>query len=226
MAALRTTVTNQVAWTIAEDGSGDPYFVRRGTEDEDNPLSDPGFYAHKDSIWTDLLGDADHQRLVVPVAEDGNTVLLKFFGDPASTNPTGSDPAGSVPMGIGAIWGVSELVQGGTTEYVGDYLGRFDLTVGNHAVSSSTVLPTSPAAAFGRRATVQVDRAMLPGLRTTGVQGDAAAVLVADSLGYSHLVVELRCARSRWWSTNRNYKGYGAPNIVAASKLGFLYRVA
>ena len=125
-------------------------------------------------------------------------------------------------MGVGAVWGVSEL-QGSPNEYVGEWLCQFDITVGHHDITSSSVLPTDGS--FGRRATVRRDRSILPGVRTTNVQGDASPVLVLDSLGYSRLIVELRCGRPANSAAARTGGyAYGNADTVVATGLGFMYR--
>lgn len=121
--------------------------------------------------------------------------MLKFFGLPEATTS-------SRAMARGALWGLSDLSDGGdpaTIEHIGEYLGRFDLTIGSSVATGSNILPKdgSDDSAFGRRATVQVDRAMFPGLRVAGatssIPSNAGPVLLVDALGYSQLLVELRC---------------------------------
>lgn len=213
------TTTTQIAWTVATNTSGDKYFVPHN----DTGLSQPDAYTHATSLWGSQLGTLDDQRLVIPVNTDANNAMFKFYGKPKATQPTGSDPGGTIYMGIGAIWGVSEL-NASTNEYAGDWLGQFDITVGHNEIGSGTaVLPTDGA--FGRRATIRQDRAMLPGFRTTNTQGDASPVLIVDSFGYSHLVVELRCVQPANSSRARSGDyAWGDADTLPATGLGFLYR--
>ncbi|MFI4915377.1 MAG: hypothetical protein ACIAS6_02580 [Phycisphaerales bacterium JB060] len=212
--------TRQVAWTVAADGSS-KYFVPHGTPAAG--LSPPDAYTHAVSLWESQLGDIASQRLVVPVEADSSNVLLKFFGKPESKPagyPTQTD--NNMYMGIGAIWGVSEL-NATPTEYLGDWLGQFDVTIGTHDIGSSTSLPADGV--FGRRATVRVDKSIIPGIRAIGSQGEAAPVLVADGLGYTHLIVELRCVQPANSTVTRSGGwAFGNAVVVPATGLGFMYR--
>ncbi|MEQ9095696.1 MAG: hypothetical protein RIE32_05480 [Phycisphaerales bacterium] len=217
------TTTSKIAWTLATDGAGGKYFVPHGTTPEAMGLSAPDAYAHAENLWADQLGDIADQRLVIPVDSNANNAMFKFIGKPGSTQPTGSDPGGDIAMGIGAIWGVSEL-NAGTNEYVGEYLGQFDITIGYDEIGSgTTVLPTDGS--FSRRATIRHDRSMIPGFRTTNVQGDSSPVLVVDSFGYSRMVVELRCVQPANSSKARpGGYAWGNADTGPATGLGFMYR--
>lgn len=197
-----SSVTPQAAWTLAEasDGGGGTValFLPVSPSLEIADLSDPSTYAFATSPWQSQLKTSTdiRQYVVLDAPADGCQIaMFKFFGFPAATTS-------SRGMARGAVWGLSELSEGSgppTTEHVGEYLGRFDLTIGSAVATGSNILPVdgSDEAAFARRATVQVDRAMFPGLRVAGatssIPSNAGPVLVVDGLGYHQLLVELRC---------------------------------
>jgi hypothetical protein len=219
MATAQTPVTTQHAWAVARDGAGDAYF------DGDDAPSKPGAYNHAASLWASQIGGAaDGQRVVLPVLTNSRNMLLKCFGDPASSAAGGG---GSMRFGVGAIWAVAAIQGSGANppvEYMGDFLGRFDVTVGNDQVGSSGILPSSPAPSMGRRATVRLDRAAYPGLRSVGVGGEASTLLVMDTAGCSYVIVELRCALPPDIASTGASTGAGSPSLVAATRLGVAYR--
>lgn len=135
-------------------------------------------------------------------------MLLKFYGNPATTSTVAR-------TGLVGLWGVSEL--NGATEYVGDYLGKAKIVLGEKEIDSSAVLPdsgdTNPGF-WAREVGVQDDRSLFPGMRVVGQEGEAAPVLVVDTMGYTYVIVEMRRAvvTTSLQTTN------------SADFLGFLYR--
>lgn len=119
--------------------------------------------------------------------------------------------------GLVGVWGVSAL--NGATEYVGDYLGKAMIEVGSKEVASSAVLPDSGdtyPAFWVRHIGVQDDRALFPGMRVVGEEGEASPVLVIDTMGYSRLIIEMRRVAVGPTLTTAD--------PVAAAYLSFLYR--
>lgn len=176
----------------------------RGTEHPDT-------YAHTDTFtdWQTVLTTGQTQRVRLDLTSvESNNLILKFFENPATTSTTGQ-------TGLVGIWGVSEL--NGASEYVGDYLGKAMILVGEKEVDSSAVLPhsgSSDPAFWVREIGVQDDRSLFPGMRIVGQEGEAAPVLVLDTMGYTHLIIEMR----------RVAVGTGLQTSNAALFLGFLYR--
>lgn len=79
MATAVTPVSQQVAWTIQPTND---FF------DEAAALSDPDFYSHTDNIGTDwpTVLSGSGQRVVLDISSiECNNVLLKFYGNPASS---------------------------------------------------------------------------------------------------------------------------------------------
>jgi hypothetical protein len=232
------SVTQPKPWTIGsgpQGGTTSQYFRRIGVGTiANNMLSAPGAYAFSPVLWESQLSNGSTdivQRIVIDLsAAEGSTIALKFFGFGANVPSTTRDG------GTGAIWGVSQILKPGVPpviEYAGDFLGRFDLTLGDtRAASSSAVFQSESGTGgdfgprFSQRATIIVDRAMFPAIRNVGeyaVSGlvgsqwasvSSAPMLVLDTLGYSAMIVELRPERPR-----------GSTIAVAASRLGFAYRV-
>lgn len=210
MATAVTPVSQQIAWSVMDDTE---LFL-----DDTGDLSDPKSYNHTDtaSNWQSRFSPNSDQRVRIDLATEANSLLLKFYGHPFSALSVATP--GFVYVGEGAVWGVSELVKQTTTEYVGDYLGRFELIVGNDTVTSSNILSTDPDTAWVREIAVTEDRSIFPAMRIVGQQGDAAPVLVFDSMGYSQVIIELRCKLPA---------GFQSPGLTpgAAGGLGFLWRV-
>jgi hypothetical protein len=231
------SVTQRNQWKVAEGpaagGGTSSYFLQFTTAGAIpfNALSPPGAYAYSKNIWLSTLASntdaGQDQRIVLDVSsEQSSLALFKFFGRPDS-DP--ENPSAQARSGMGAIWGVSALGGGGPPddEYLGDYLGSFELTQGAVQATGTTALPTSPLAIFGRRATVSVDRAAFPGMRAVGeyplsreVGGQETLVapspaLVVDTLGYWRLIVELR-----------SQVPIGASGAQGMTHLGFAYRLA
>lgn len=202
MSTPYVSVTPQTAWTLAEasDGSSGTvsFFLPVATSSDFVDISEPHAYAFATNPWVSQLKVSTdiRQYVVIDAPADGcQLAMLKFFGLPEAT------PSSRV-MARGAVWGLARLSGTEvpeTMEYIGEYLGRFDLTIGSSVATGSQILPKdgSDDSAFGRRATVQVDRAMFPGLRVAGatssIPSNAGPVLLVDALGYHQLIVELRC---------------------------------
>lgn len=212
------TQTTQNAWHLAQH-SASRYFVTTGE------LSDPGAYAHAQTLWTSNLGSGV-ERIVVPVPQAARNAMLKCFGRAESASSASPPASSTMSLGMGGVWGVSEGV-GSNPEYVeyfGEYLGRFDVTMRNGYVDSGSFLAAGgDAAALSRRQSVVADRAYLPGLRTIGERGEASPLTTLDTIGYGWLVVELRC-RLPFGASGGPFAFDVTP--VAATKMGFLYRFA
>ncbi len=229
MAAARTSVTKTTNWTVAmgpTSGGDKAYFWRLNNPQPANlnELSTPEYYTFNSVPWLSKLSedgnDDQRQRIVVDLSGDeSNQILLKFFGTPQSTPAL----ANKARVGMGAVWGVGELANGTDTEYLGEFLGRFELTMGAEAATGSNVVPSD--AIFGRRCTVVADRSMFPGFRAVGEyplsQGSGGSealvapspVLAVDALGYTAIIVELR-----------GQFPLGSAKSATATKLGFAYR--
>lgn len=219
------SMTQRNPWRVASDASGEQYFYRLSS-DTYNALSPPNEYIYRAGAWNSVLasglGDTVQQRLVVDLpADGGSNVALKFFGRPAPIYTPFVNPR----VGVGAVWGISPLNGGGFTEYVGEFLGSFGLSIGSVQADGSSVITETQKPFFARRATVSIDRAAFPGFRIIGdfpltrfPDGQPAQpvspspALVVDALGYGQLVVELRGVRPVG-STGQ-----------AADQLGFVYR--
>lgn len=217
------SVTPQTAWSLAEapDGAGGTValFQPIVATSELADVSEPSAYAFATSPWQSQLKTTTDIRQYIALDTPGDgfqVAMLKFFGFPEAT-------PSSRAMGRGAVWGLARLSGTEvpeTMEYVGEYLGRFDLTIGAAVTTGSNILPQdgSDDAALVRRATVQVDRAMFPGLRVAGatssIPSNAGPVLMVDGLGYHQLLVELRC-----------FLPAGAEGSQPDA-LGFMYRFA
>lgn len=222
MGTPESSVTMKTAWTLAEDSGGAAYFSQIDENSEFYGPSPPGTYAFETTIWDDQLRTTTdvRQRLVIPTPSGGcQLAMFKFFGI-LPTSPGTPDRA----FAVGAIWGVSELVKPNPPEdfieFVGDYLGEFNITLGTSRSTDSDIIPESDSrdGYFGRRCSVQVDRASFPGFRVAGhptsVPSQAGPVLLVDGFGYSHMIVELRCIQP----------SYSLGDI--ALKAGFMYRFA
>ena len=228
------SVSQQSSWTVAEapaaGGGTEKYFMGFiPVSTPWNRLSDPAAYAYSKVAWQGTVAPSPTstpqvQRMVLDISSsESNTAIFKFFGSPES-DP--NNPSAKARMGMGAIWGVSNL--GGANppadEYLGDFLGRFELTQGAVPATGTSALPST--AHFGRRATVTVDRAMFPGMRSVGeyplsrdVGGTETLVapspaLLVDTLGYSTLIVELRAQLP-----------LGSSGGQEMTRLGFAYRL-
>jgi len=234
MATPRTSVSPTTAWRVATGptGSGDSAYFLRIIPDGSpfNELSGPERYTFSTSPWIGQLASASvdevHQRVVLDLVQaESNQLLLKFFGSPES-NPQPSFV--SARVGVGAVWGISEASDGTDTEYIGEFLGRFQLTMGAVQAAGSAIFPPiapGEPAIFGRRCTVVADRAMFPGFRAVGelplsTGQDASErlispspVLAVDALGYTAMVVELR-----------GRKLDGGVDSQGATELGVAYR--
>lgn len=200
MATPVNPVTQITAWTYPF--TTDAYFT------DTNPLSDPDTYAFRTGTSFQPVYTGTQQMMAITPGVESNNLLLKFIGTP----PT----AGTIKEGVGAIWGVSELVSGGTTEHVAEFLGRFDLTVGTVPATGSGILPDGDPddlAYFCNRIDPRVDASLFPGMRVVGQEQDASPVLVIDSMGYVQFLVELKC---------RLPEGSGN---VAAEGLALIYRM-
>lgn len=228
MASQRTSVSTPVSWLVAADDTRKLFLPASGAA---NNLSAPEAYNHAATLWNSVLatssGQSAAQSLVIPVPPDlASVIIMKFVVEPNSATAGGP---GTMYLGIGALWGVAALVddrvEPAATEYVGEHLGQFDLTANDTDIGSSTLLPTG-GPAFARRTTVRVDRASLPGLRVVGERGEASPVLVAGAMGYTHVIVELRC------KLPANVDGVFYPvspipaTDAAPTGLGVLYRFA
>jgi hypothetical protein len=180
---------------------------RGGFFTDDDPLSDPAAYAHLKTLpVTSLSGSG--QRIVLTPIDECSAIAFKFIGKPASNS--------SVPrMGIGAFWGVSKVVAGTDTEYLAEYLGQFDLTMGEAGLDGSGSDIFEAGTKWVRRFTVRTDRTLFPGERKVGEEGEASPVVVLDEMGYHAIIIELR-----------NLKPDGAAfDVQPTTDLGVLYRI-
>lgn len=217
------SVTPRSPWSVAmvTPASNDlVYFESADGSDFEQP-SEPAHYAFATSPWQSQIKTTTdiRQRLVIDAPPgECSLAMLKFFGRPASTS--------SAAFAVGALWGISQLSDGGdpeTIEYLGEYLGQFDLTMGTVTATGSDILTQEGVGdgIFGRRATVRVDRAMFPGMRSVGsgstIPSNAGPLLLVDCFGYSQLIVELRVVLA-----DGGEDGGGA----AATQAGFVYRFA
>lgn len=213
MATKVTPVSQQVAWTIQNPANA--FFT------DSSALSGPDAYSHTDDIGNDwpttLTGTG--QRVQIDLSggsSEANNLLLKFYGNPASAAL--DTPPTTVETGVVAIWGISEL--NGATEYMGDYLGQLAIDVGSKLIDVSAVLPDDNDDDPGywvRRIEVQNDRSLFPAMRVVGQEGEAAPVLVVDTMGYARIIVEMRLTAAGG--------GGSTWSPVAADYLGFLYRL-
>lgn len=187
MATRVNPVTERTDWTAPFDNTTNPYFT------DTNGLSDPKAYALATTAWnTSFTGNS--QLLVVTPAAESNNLALKFLGKPESVAAEAT--TGNVYRGQGAIWGISKLVKSSTTEFVAEFLGSFDLTVGTVSASASSILPNGTQgdeAFFCREIAPRVDASLFPGMRVVGQQGDASPILLIDSMGYHQFLIELKC---------------------------------
>jgi hypothetical protein len=169
--------------------------------DQQGSPSAPSFYNHTNnfSLWApSFSGTGQRARIdLTPTDAEANSLLLKFYGNPGS--PSLQTTSGVVRVGQAAVWGVS-LLEGDqqADEYMGDYLGLLQLTIGNDTLGDgdSGILPDGnpyPAAAWVREVLILEDRSLFPAMRIVGQEDEAAAMLVFDSIGYSYVIVELRC---------------------------------
>lgn len=203
------STTPQRAWTVASGNttSGTSQYFQKLSDATANALSDPKRYTFRNTQWTSELAtsssDTTTQYIAIDLPVDqGNVVALKFFGRPAASY----SPIITPRRGIGAIWGISEVVSGGNTEYLGEYLGQFSISIGNTEATNSDVFTETTKPFFARRGMVTVDRAAFPGLREVGdfqltrdpdspTEADPVSpspLLLVDGLGYHQMVVELR----------------------------------
>lgn len=218
MATQVTPVSQQIAWLLQDNTN--KYLNDTGD------LSAPEAYNHAASPWTSDYSGNDQQRVVFDLTTEANTFLLKFWGRPASTPPD-PYPSSTIYAGLGAVWGISklvnQLVSPTTTEYLGEYLGKFELVVGRDQVASGTLLPDTEdpegAATWISEINILEDRSIFPAFRVIGQQGDAAPVLAFDSMGYSQIIVEMRSTLPAGFSR----AGYDTAS--APTDLGCLRRV-
>lgn len=196
-------VTQQTAWTYAEI-AGTVYFTDTGA------LSDPDTYTYSKPGWSTSLTGSNELFVVSPAVESNN-LALKFVGTPASGSLAS---AGTKRRGVVGVWGISEVVSGGNTEYLGEFLGSAMIEVGTVAATGSAFLPNGtggdPAAVFCRSIVPKIDRSLFPGFRVIGQEDEACPILLIDSMGYDQFVIELRCQ---------------AEGGTAAANLSFLYRM-
>ena len=115
---------------------------------------------------------------------ESSTIAWKFYG-------TGGDNK----TGTARIWGVSKLVSGATTEYLGESICELSLTTGATQINStvdgdpgSTILPTSYQV---DTIIIDEDRSHLPGARVVGGGDNGIAVLLLDAMGYKYFVLEM-----------------------------------
>ncbi|MFG0283963.1 MAG: hypothetical protein ACF8R7_06030 [Phycisphaerales bacterium JB039] len=177
-----TLISAQNAWQPWFSEGNNQFF----TSDED--LSDPEAYLHATSPWTsDLAPATDDQRLVVSGTDfAANNLELSFIGKVPQT--------GDAPYhAIGALWGFSKLVEP-DGDYFARYLAQFELVLGTaDRASGSSILPSG--AKFVRAITPTVDRSLFPGIRITGQEGQAAAVMTLDAIGFFGFILELRAKK-------------------------------
>lgn len=213
-------VSQQSQWRVGKEVTT-KYFT--GTD----ALSDPGAYVQTDDLanWaTDLLATSGQRVLVDLTSLEANNLALKFFGAPASTWP-GTGQSLKQYEGQVALWGVSEMTDDASPtpniEYAAEYLGKLVVVVGKTAgvvPVSNPILPDTPAPYFVRQILVQEDHSIFPAFRIVGEEGEAAPILVVDTIGYSRVIVEMR-------RQTGPDAGLPAGVVEAATALGFLYRV-
>jgi len=204
-------VSQQSQWRVSQSGS-DKYF------DQSGDVSAPGTYTHTTDSdpWPSALTGSNQRIRIDLQAMQANNLALKFFGAPASVYPQSGDQV----EGLAAFWGVSQMTDGAQTptiEYAGEYLGKVRLAVGKTAgvTSQTSILPATPAPFFVREIAVLEDHSIFPAFRIVGQEDEAAPILVFDTIGYRHVIVEMR----------RQAPGQTGITTVAATDLGFLYRV-
>lgn len=178
-------VTQQTAWTYAEEG-GTVYFTST------DPLSDPDTYTYSKTGWSTTLTGTDQYYVIDPSVESNN-LALKFVGTPASATIAS---AGTRRRGVVGVWGISQVVSGGNTEYLGEFLGSAVVEVGTVAATGSAFLPngsgSDAVAVFCRSIEPKVDRSLFPGFRVVGQEEEACPILLIDSMGYDTFIVEMR----------------------------------
>lgn len=107
------------------------------------------------------------------------------------------------------------MVAGSDTEYLAEYLGQFDLTMGEAGLDGAGSDIFEAGTKWVRRFTPRTDRTLFPGERKVGEEGEASPVVVFDQMGYHAIIIELR---------NRKPDG-AAAEVQATTDLGVLYRV-
>ncbi|MFG0286100.1 MAG: hypothetical protein ACF8R7_16910 [Phycisphaerales bacterium JB039] len=163
-------------------------------------LSTPDAYAHATSVFTGTTGS----RVVITGIDESNILSLKFYGKEPTT--------GSAPFtGQAALWGISKLEEGATTEYMADYLCSLALTLGTKdRASGSAIIPANMK--FVKEIAALDDTSLFPGLRIVGQKDNAAASMVLDAMGFWGYILEM---------TNVKVGTAGA----ATDELGALYRL-
>ena len=172
-----TLITAQNSWTSWFSDGTDDFFTSTAA------LSDPDEYLHSTSEWTSDLGTSQtQQRLVVSGTDfQANNLELSFIGKEPQSGT-------SRYHALAALWGFAKLDD---TDYFARFLGQFELVLGTAAGAGNSVLPAGTK--FVRAITPVVDRSLFPGIRITGQEGQAAAALTIDAVGFLGFVLEMRC---------------------------------
>jgi hypothetical protein len=173
-------VTPQNAWELIELGLAGPLF---------NATGDPsasGAYAHRKAttFWPEVQTGA--QRAVLSGAGlEGNSLGLSFFGKPPGS--------GSAPFhAVAALWMGRKLQKATDVEYRGTFLGELELILGEQQRDSTGgILPDDVL--WVKSINPVKDRALFPGIRIVGQDGDAAAEMYLDGVGAWGYILELRC---------------------------------
>lgn len=116
---------------------------------------------------------------------ESNSLSLSFFG---------SEPgSGMSPFhAIGALWVASKLQSGTDTEFRGTFLGEFELVLGEQARDGTGgILPDNVK--WVKSINPVKDRALFPGIRIVGQDGNAPPEMIIDGIGGWGFVLELRC---------------------------------
>src|SRR5690606_38049344 len=114
-----------------------------------------------------------------------NSLALSFLGkEPAS----GSGPFHA----IGGLWMARKLENATDTEYRGTFLGEFELILGAQARDGTGgILPDDVK--WVKSINPVKDRALFPGIRIVGQDGNAPPEMIIDGIGGWGVVLELRC---------------------------------
>jgi len=175
-------VTPQNAWELIELGLSGPLFGATGN------LSASSAYAHRKStsFWPEVQTGA--QRAVLSGTQlESNSFALSFFGKEPGT--------GSAPFhAIGALWMGRKLQKSTDVEYRATFLGEFHLELGaQQRDSTGGILPDDVK--WVKSINPVKDRALFPGIRIVGQDGDAAAEMILDGIGAWGFILELRCQK-------------------------------
>lgn len=180
MADLVAPVTRQGSWEMLGVGI-DPMFG------DTSALSAPSAYAHRKStnFWTGSSASPGQYIAIEDAGLESNSLSLSFFGkEPGS----GSGPFHA----IGALWVASKLVAGLNTEFRGTFLGEFELTLGaTLRDGTGGILPDGVK--WVKAINPVKDRALFPGIRIVGQEGDAPPEMILDGIGGWGYLLELRC---------------------------------